>query len=64
MKDIKENEQWKLNGECEKCRRNNYCSKTCTRHSRRISSEIRSTICEAMDKVSGGAFSALTNTLE
>ncbi len=35
MEQIQENEQWKLNGNCEKCRRNNYCSKPCTRHNRR-----------------------------
>lgn len=39
MEQIQENEQWKLNGNCKKCRRNNYCSKPCTRHNRRIRAE-------------------------
>ena len=42
MEQIQENEQWRLNGNCEKCRKNNYCSKTCTRHDRRIRAETRS----------------------
>lgn len=45
MEQIQENEQWKLNGNCEKCRRNNYCSKPCTRHNRRISLSVYWQIC-------------------
>ncbi len=26
---IPETDQWKLNGDCEKCRRANYCTKKC-----------------------------------
>lgn len=31
MERIQENEQWKLDGDCRKCRRVKYCSKPCTR---------------------------------
>ena len=29
MPQINESEQWKHGGDCEQCRRRNYCSKTC-----------------------------------
>lgn len=29
MSNIPETEQWKLNGDCDKCRRKNYCTKKC-----------------------------------
>lgn len=45
MEQIQENEQWKLNGNCEKCRRSNYCSKPCTHYNRRI---------DIMNKMTGG----------
>ena len=51
------NEQWKLNGSCEKCRKNNYCSKTCTRHDRRIRAEFKGLVADTMDKMTGGMMS-------
>lgn len=35
-----ENEQWKLNGDCSKCRRRDYCSKPCTKHNQRATQMI------------------------
>lgn len=32
---INESEQWKLDGECQKCSRLNYCNKPCTIYKRR-----------------------------
>lgn len=29
MEQIEINEQWKLEGDCRKCRKNNYCKKAC-----------------------------------
>ncbi len=61
MEQIQENEQWQLNGNCEKCRRNNYCAKPCTRHDRRIRAEIRAElkglVADTMDKMTGGMMS-------
>lgn len=54
MDQIQENEQWKLSGNCEKCRRNNYCSKSCTRHNRRIKSEFNGLVADMMNKMTGG----------
>lgn len=31
MERIPENEQWKLSGNCNKCRRKNYCQTLCTK---------------------------------
>ena len=49
MEQIQENEQWKLSGNCEKCRRNNYCSKACTRHNRRIRAELYGLVADKMN---------------
>jgi hypothetical protein len=37
---IEENEQWRLAGDCTKCRRSGYCSKPCTRCNYRKRTEI------------------------
>lgn len=54
MEQIQENEQWKLNGNCEKCRRNNYCSTPCTHHNRRIRAEFKGLVADTMNKMTGG----------
>lgn len=38
---INESEQWKLNGQCGKCRRANYCKQDCTALKRRRQNIIR-----------------------
>ena len=60
MEQIQENEQWKLNGNCEKCRRSNYCSKACTRHNRRIRAELYGVVADKMNKITGGAMREAT----
>ena len=40
------NEQWKLAGKCEWCRRENYCSHECTAHRKRIEGEIREFVAQ------------------
>lgn len=57
MEQIQENEQWKLNGNCEKCRRNTYCSKPCTCHDRQIRAELKGLVADTMDKMAGGMMS-------
>lgn len=54
IEQIQENEQWKLNGNCEKCRRNNYCSTPCTHHNRRINAEFKGLVADTMNKMTGG----------
>lgn len=54
MEQIQENEQWKLNGNCEKCRRNNYCSTPCTHYNRRIKAEFKGLVADTMNKMTGG----------
>lgn len=51
MSRIPETDQWLLSGNCEKCRRRNYCNKPCTKGKRRRDAEIRSMVAEAMIKV-------------
>lgn len=51
MSSIPETDQWLLLGNCDKCRRRNYCNKPCTKGKRRREAEIRSVVAEAMIKV-------------
>ena len=51
---VQENEQWKLYGYCEKCRRNNYCATPCTHHNRRIRAEFKGLVADTMNKMTGG----------
>lgn len=54
METIQENEQWKLSGDCTKCRRNNYCSKPCTRYNRRARAEMKRFVANTMNEMTGG----------
>ena len=54
METIQGNEQWKLNGDCTKCRRNNYCSKPCTRYNRRANAERKRFVVDTMHEMIGG----------
>lgn len=54
MERIQENEQWKLKGNCEKCRRNNYCSTPCNRHNKRVRAEFTGLVADMMNKMTGG----------
>ena len=38
--------QWELNGDCQLCRRQKYCSKPCKKHRVRVESEIHNLILE------------------
>lgn len=54
MEQIQENEQWKLNGNCEKCRRSNYCLTPCTHHKRRIRAGFKGLVADTMNKMTDG----------
>ncbi len=48
---IPETDQWKLNGNCDKCRRANYCSKPCgaqKRADRRLYKALGNAIIDAV----------------
>lgn len=63
MEQIQENEQWKLNGNCEKCRRNNYCSTPYTHYNRRIRAEFKGLVADTMNKMTGEVMEAIDKTV-
>lgn len=50
-----QNEQWKLEGNCTKCRRQNYCSKPCTSNKRAYRGMMRAIVADSMNRATGGA---------
>ena len=50
---IKHDEQWLSNGNCEKCRRQKYCSKSCTARKARQNDMLKNAILKAtkLDKI-------------
>lgn len=54
---MEESEQWKLAGNCEKCRRKNYCKTVCTKRKRRAQKLVQSLATEVMDTATCGAYS-------
>ena len=56
MERIEQNEQWKLQGDCTKCRRNNYCSKPCTRCNRAARARLNRLVATTMDRMTGGCY--------
>lgn len=50
MDTINISEQWKLDGDCSKCRRSKYCNKDCKAHNHRRQAYIHRAFCEAMIK--------------
>lgn len=57
MATYEDNEQWKTDGDCSKCRRQKYCSKACKVCKR----EFRRTMMRAVDEATGGMYSQLMN---
>lgn len=54
MSEIPETDQWLLSGNCEVCRRRNYCNKPCTKGKRRRKIEVRMMVAEVMVRVMTG----------
>ena len=48
------NEQWKTDGDCSKCRRQKYCSHTCTANKRAITNYISKGVDDFMRRKIGG----------
>lgn len=59
MNKIEESEQWLLNGDCSKCRRDSYCKKLCTKASRAADSRMAMAVHSLFDKATGGTYSKL-----
>lgn len=54
MENMENNEQWKSDGNCNKCRRKNYCSKSCTLHTRIEKYRMKVYIAGTMNEMTGG----------
>lgn len=59
-----ENEQWLLNGDCSKCRREKYCSKPCTRCNRKTKAMIQGMISSKLNEMTGGAYGEIMKSKE
>lgn len=57
--EIKECDQWKLDGYCDKCRRREYCSKECTVRRKRMDKEMYEFVHNKLDEKTGGVVSML-----
>lgn len=58
-----ENEQWLLDGDCSKCRKQKYCGVYCTKAKQRRDRILIGAAVSALDRHTGGAFSAVMNEL-
>lgn len=56
--------QWELEGDCSICRRKNYCSKPCTRCKRETHKFLIGAAVDALDRRTGGAYSATMNAMK
>lgn len=59
MENFDQADQWKLNGECAKCRRRNYCHRDCTAKRKRDQALIQ----QAANNAFTGKFSSLKRYL-
>lgn len=54
-------EQWKSDGNCNECRRQNYCKTECTQHKRRFKVDLSQIVFNKLDERSNGLFSKIVN---
>lgn len=57
---MEDSDQWKLNGDCSKCRRANYCNKNCSARNKRINGIIQ----QALDEVVSQEYPGLKQVIE
>ena len=50
MNNIPETDQWLLNGECNKCRRQNYCKKKCGAIKRAWRAGLKKAVAKALER--------------
>lgn len=53
------NEQWKHGGNCNLCRRNNYCSTPCTLRKRQDKAILRGMVADVVNRATGGAMAEI-----
>lgn len=51
MENFDQANQWKLNGECAKCRRRNYCHRDCTAKRKKDQETIKKIVGQAFDPI-------------
>ena len=61
MSNINETEQWLLNGDCSKCRKNKYCSKPCTRQKRVTHALMKSMVKSKLNEATHGIYGKFIN---
>lgn len=58
---INPDEQWKLGGHCNECRRKRYCGTECKQHKESLRRELYRVIAKKMDEGTHGVFSQIMN---
>lgn len=51
MNQIAETEQWLLDGDCDKCRKEKYCSKECTAFKKYLGAKFKNAMDKAMKRL-------------
>ena len=52
-------EQWLLEGNCDICRRKNYCKKACTKRKILLQYKMSKAVTEVLDRNTGGLYSKM-----
>ena len=58
-----ESEQWLLDGDCNKCRKQKYCTVYCKKGKQRRDAILRGAVVSALDRATGGSYSSVMNEL-
>lgn len=61
---IAETEQWQLDGDCEKCRKDSYCTKACTARMKMIGGKVSDLFSRAFNKAVEKKKAELENKIE
>ena len=60
---MEHDEQWKHDGDCNSCRRKNYCSTPCTLSKRRNKAILRGLVVYKMNCMTGGAMAEIIDKI-
>lgn len=63
MERIPENEQWKLSGNCNKCRRKNYCQTLCTKAKWQERNIVHELVKGKLNELTGGAIEIVNSNM-
>lgn len=56
---MERDEQWKHGGDCNSCRRKNYCSTPCTLRKRRNKAILRGLVADSINRMTGGVMAEI-----